>query len=203
MITPFYEDKFITLYCGDSREVLKCLPDEIVHTVVTSPPYYGLRDYNVDKQIGLEKTPTEFINELRVVFGEVKRLMRKDATLWLNLGDSYANDSKWGGSSSGKNYTSSLGNIPRQKLKSGFKDKDLMMIPHRVAIALQDDGFYVRQDIVWNKMNPMPESVTDRCTKSHEYIFLLSKSKIIILMQKRLKNRQIMTDAKIPLSKAR
>lgn len=198
MITPFYEDKFITLYCGDSREVLKCLPDEIVHTVVTSPPYYGLRDYGQEKQIGLEKTPTEFINELRLVFGEVKRLMRKDATLWLNLGDSYAGGKGQSGSQGAEHQETR--NKNQRSLNKGYqtlggrkatkptddlsmlkaenlKPKDMLMIPHRVAIALQDDGFYVRQDIVWNKMNPMPESVTDRCTKSHEYIFLLSKSK--------------------------
>lgn len=170
MITPFYQDQFITLYCGDSREVLKELPAESIHTVVTSPPYYGLRDYNVDNQIGLEETPTEFINQLRNVFGEVKRVMRKDATLWLNLGDSYAGGKGQSGSYSaeiqearnqnseslnkgyqsigGKKVTRPTDDLSMLKAEN-LKPKDLMMIPHRVAIALQDDGFYVRQDIVW------------------------------------------------------
>jgi DNA modification methylase len=194
---PYYQDNWITLYCGDVRDVLKQLPENLVHTVVTSPPYYGLRDYGVEGQIGLEESPTHFINQMRNVFGEVRRVMRKDATLWLNLGDSYAGGKGQSGSSGAENQETrntnneslnkgyqTLGGKkqtkPTDDLKvlraEGLKPKDLMLIPHRVAIALQEDGFWVRQDIVWNKPNPMPESVTDRCTKAHEYIFLMSKS---------------------------
>ncbi len=173
-LKPYYQDEFITLYCGDVREVLKQLPENSVHTVVTSPPYYGLRDYGIDGQIGLEETPTKFIEEMQNVFADVRRVMRKDATLWLNLGDSYAGSGKGGQSEEkrSKNWQPDY-----VKASDGnFKPKDLMLIPHRTAIALQDDGFWVRQDVVWQKPNPMPESVTDRCTKAHEYIFLMSKS---------------------------
>lgn len=132
------------LLVGDVRESLKELPDRSVHCCVTSPPYWGLRDYGNDGQIGLESTPQEFVDSLVAVFREVKRVLRDDGTLWINLGDSYMGD-------------------------------DLVGIPWRVAFALQADGWYLRQDIIWNKPNPMPESVRDRCTKSHEYIFLLTK----------------------------
>jgi len=139
---------------GDVRERLKELPDQSVHCCVTSPPYWGLRDYGNDGQIGLEQTPDEFISELVNVFRDVKRILRDDGTLWLNLGDSYV---------SGKG-------------KLGLKEKDMVGIPWMLAFALRADGWYLRQDIIWHKPNPMPESVTDRCTKSHEYIFLLTKS---------------------------
>ena len=150
----------INVLIGDCREVLKTLPGKSVHCCVTSPPYYGLRDYGVDGQIGLEQTPEEYVSELVGVFREVKRVLRDDGTVWLNLGDSY----------SGSTHTSKLSKI------EGLKPKDLIGIPWRVAFALQADGWYLRQDIIWQKNNPMPESVRDRCTKSHEYIFLLSKS---------------------------
>lgn len=139
---------------GDVRERLKELPDQSVHCCVTSPPYWGLRDYGNDGQIGLEQTPDKFIAELINVFRDVKRVLRDDGTLWLNLGDSYV---------SGKD-------------KLGLKEKDMVGIPWMLAFALRADGWYLRQDIIWHKPNPMPESVTDRCTKSHEYIFLLTKS---------------------------
>ena len=227
---------------GDCLERLKELPEKSIHTCVTSPPYYGLRDYGTgewvsdnaecdhveyyiphtgdarkgrdmssqvfqysevcgkcgakrkDSQIGLEKTPEEFIQNLVHVFREVRRVLRDDGTLWLNMGDSY-----WGGKGAsgqgdsayqearvaeGKSFNKGHHQIGGQKQTrptdnshETFKPKDLMMIPHRLAIALQDDGWWVRQDIVWAKPNPMPESVKDRCTKAHEYIFLLSKSK--------------------------
>ena len=167
--------------------MLKLLPDKSVNCCVTSPPYFGLRDYGCDGQIGLEPTPDEFVQNLVSVFREVKRVLRDDGTLWLNLGDSY-----WGGK--GANGTSkALGNAeergykqPRGTVVSSMraqdaphpvlKGKDLIGIPWRVAFALQQDGWYLRQDIIWHKPNPMPESVKDRCTKAHEYIFLLSKS---------------------------
>jgi DNA modification methylase len=168
----------IQVVTGDCRDVLATLPDESVHCVVTSPPYFGLRDYGVDGQIGLEATPDAFVAELVAVFREVRRLLREDGVLWLNLGDSYANDGKWGGSSGGKHVEALHGNtsIGRGRRNTGLKSKDLIGIPWRVAFALQADGWYLRQDIIWAKPNPMPESVQDRCTKAHEYVFLLSKS---------------------------
>jgi DNA modification methylase len=163
---------------GDALTELRLLPDESVHCCVTSPPYFGLRDYGVAGQIGLEDTPAAFVAALVEVFREVRRVLRADGTLWLNLGDSYANDSKWGGSSGGKHVEALHGDtkIGRGKKTTGLKAKDLIGIPWRVAFALQADGWYLRQDIIWAKPNPMPESVTDRCTKAHEYLFMLSKS---------------------------
>jgi DNA modification methylase len=168
----------IRILTGDCRDVLKTLPDASVHCCVTSPPYFGLRDYGIAEQIGLEQTPEAFVAELVAVFREVHRVLRDDGTLWLNLGDSYANDTKWGGSSSGKHVTALHGDsgIGRRRHMTGLKSKDLIGIPWRVAFALQADGWYLRQDIIWSKPNPMPESVRDRCTKAHEYVFLLSKS---------------------------
>lgn len=161
------------LHVGDCLESLRDLPDQSVHCCVTSPPYFGLRDYGADGQIGLEPTPDEFVQALVAVFREVRRVLRDDGTLWVNLGDSYARAPGKGGSGpGGKNYGQARGaDIP-----DGLKQKDLIGIPWRVAFALQEDGWYLRQDIIWQKPNPMPESVTDRCTKSHEYVFLLSKS---------------------------
>jgi DNA modification methylase len=167
--------KDASLYQGDCVSTLCNLPDESVHCCVTSPPYFGLRDYGVDGQIGLEQTPEHFVERLVEVFREVRRVLRDDGTLWLNLGDSYAanrsyqvSPTKWDGLDFGKSNAS--------KVPDGLKPKDLIGIPWRVAFALQADGWYLRQDIIWHKPNPMPESVKDRCTKAHEYIFLLSKS---------------------------
>jgi len=165
---------------GDCREVLKSLPDQSVNCCVTSPPYFGLRDYGVDGQIGLEPTPESYIAELLTVFREVKRVLRDDGTLWLNIGDSY--------SSGGRTTTTTQtlrGDCSEEAVKQtnkrppvidGIKPKDLIGIPWMLAFALRKDGWYLRQDIIWHKPNPMPESVTDRCTKAHEYVFLLSKS---------------------------
>jgi len=163
---------------GDTRDILPTLASGSVDCIVTSPPYFGLRDYGMGGQIGLEPTPADFVAELVAVFREARRVLKDDGTLWLNLGDSYANDGKWGGSSGGKHVTALHGNsgIGRGKVTTGLKPKDLIGIPWRVAFALQADGWYLRQDIIWSKPNPMPESVTDRCTKAHEYLFLLSKS---------------------------
>jgi DNA modification methylase len=163
---------------GDCIQTMRTLEAGSVQTCVTSPPYFGLRDYGHEGQIGLELTPEAFVAALVAVFREVHRLLRDDGTLWLNLGDSYANDSKWGGSSGGKHAAALHGptGIGRSKVNTGLKPKELIGIPWRVAFALQADGWYLRQDIIWSKPNPMPESVTDRCTKSHEYLFLLSKS---------------------------
>lgn len=221
---------------GDCRAMLKTIADESVHCVVTSPPYFGLRDYGtatweggradcdhiqrthgtekstlseyhngltpeqvkahikrrfmtykttcrkcgakrIDRQIGLETTPKRYIAELVDVFREVRRVLRSDGVLWLNLGDSYANDGKWGGHSGGKHakalHASPIG---RNKRYTGLKANDLIGIPWAVAFALRDDGWYLRRDIIWNKPRPMPESVEDRCTTAHEYVFQLTKS---------------------------
>lgn len=176
-----------TVLQGDCLEVLKTLPDKSINCCVTSPPYYGLRDYGVDGQIGLEETPEEYIEKLVDVFREVRRVLKDDGTLWLNIGDSY-----WGSGSRGYDFTGkmteasqiqvgskgtiNLSNIPKLVGEyEGIKNKDLIGIPWMLAFALRADGWYLRQDIIWQKPNPMPESVKDRCTKSHEYIFLLSK----------------------------
>jgi DNA modification methylase len=177
----------VRLLHGDCREVLKTLPSESVHCCVTSPPFYGLRDYGVASQIGLEATPDAFVAEIVAVFREVKRVLRDDGTLWLNLGDSYAGSGEIGrhdannarSGNAGITYKS-LGeaqNGKRQyrKIDAGLKPKDLIGVPWSVAFALRADGWYLRQDIIWSKPNPMPESVRDRCTKAHEYLFLLSK----------------------------
>jgi len=222
---------------GDALAVLKTLPDGCVQTCVTSPPYWGLRDYGtatwdggdpacdhgvrrwegekqtqgaqsghaskadrldrgecacgarrIDSQIGLEGTPEEYVSKLVEVFREVRRVLRDDGTLWLNLGDSYVNNpasavnrnGMSGSLNNGKSEfacrTGTRGSQQRKGMPCGLKPKDLVGIPWRVAFALQADGWYLRQDIIWSKPNPMPESVTDRCTKAHEYIFLLTKS---------------------------
>ena len=173
---------------GDVRQKLKELPDKSVHCCVTSPPYWGLRDYGEDGQIGMEDTPEQFVANMIQVFREVWRVLRDDGTLWLNLGDSYAGSGK-GRNPDGTVHVSAMiakqgssagtvmGNVKGGIVPDGLKPKDLVGIPWRVAFALQAEGWYLRQDIIWHKPNPMPESVTDRCTKSHEYIFLLSKSR--------------------------
>lgn len=172
----------VTILLGDVREQLKTLGDGSVHCVVTSPPYFGLRDYGMPGQIGLEATPPAFVEVMVDVFREVRRVLRADGTLWMNLGDSYATGTAAPSSASktadvgGWTSRSGVAAGARRVKGEGYKPKDLMGIPWRVAFALQDDGWYLRQDIIWSKPNPMPESVTDRCTKAHEYLFLLSKS---------------------------
>jgi DNA modification methylase len=162
---------------GDCREVLKTLPEKSIHCCVTSPPYWGLRDYGVDGQLGMENTPEEYVQNMVQVFCEVKRVMRDDGTLWLNLGDSYCGTGNKGSHVDPKNPECRNAQMLALNNKvDGLKSKDLVGIPWRVAFALQSDGWYLRSDIIWHKPNPMPESVTDRCTKSHEYIFLLSKN---------------------------
>lgn len=168
------------VYLGDSLENIKTFPDECIDCVVTSPPYYGLRDYGVDGQIGLEDSPESYIERLVTLFREIRRVLKKDGTLWVNLGDSY-NGSGGNHKEGGKNDTGFQGVIGlkykgRGNSVDGLKPKDLIGIPWMFAFAMRADGWYLRQDIIWAKPNPMPESVTDRCTKSHEYIFLLSKS---------------------------
>ncbi len=165
-----------TILIGDCIQSLKNLDSDSVHCCVTSPPYWGLRDYGHEGQIGLEKTPEEYVSKMVEVFREVRRVLRDDGTLWLNLGDSYssAGGSRLNGSSdaeTGRAEPPMLGS--RRPVR---KPKDLIGIPWLVAFALQADGWWLRQDIIWHKPNPMPESVTDRCTKAHEYIFLFTKS---------------------------
>jgi len=175
------------VYIGDCRTVLPTLPEKSVQCCVTSPPYFGLRDYGHTDQIGLEQTPDEYVAQLVAVFREVRRVLRDDGTLWLNIGDSYASSRSNNGGYSEKSTLAGFTNANTKgrqastntntrKIIHGLKEKDLIGIPWRVAFALQADGWYLRQDIIWHKPNPMPESVRDRCTKAHEYIFLLSKS---------------------------
>lgn len=157
---------------GDALEQLRHLPPESVHTCVTSPPYYNLRDYGAAGQIGNEASVEEYLQSLVSVFHEVRRVLRADGTLWVNMGDSYATRS---GSQPPTNTRNSCGHTAKHTPR-GYKYKDLIGVPWQLAFALRADGWYLRQDIIWNKSNCMPESVRDRCTKSHEYIFLLSKS---------------------------
>ena len=163
-----------TILRGDAVTMLRTLPDNSVHCVVTSPPYYGLRDYGIDGQIGLEDTPAEYVERLVAVFREVRRVLRDDGVCWLNLGDSYA--ANRGYQIDGTKQTNGSQPNKGSSVPDGLKPKDMLGIPWRVAFALQDAGWWLRQDIIWHKPNPMPESVQDRCTKAHEYVFLLTKS---------------------------
>lgn len=169
------------IICADALDALKKLDSGSVHTIITSPPYYGLRDYGVDGQIGLEQTPAEYIDKLVKIFHEAKRVLRDDGTMWVNIGDSYAGSGKgaWKKKDAQKEVYVPDPDSRQAKMKKtfeGIKAKDLIGIPWMLAFALRADGWYLRQDIIWVKPNSMPESVKDRCTKSHEYIFLLSKS---------------------------
>jgi DNA modification methylase len=168
------------VFCADALELARKLPPRSLNCIVTSPPYWGARDYDTEGQLGLEETPEQFIENLVIIFRELRRALRDDGTLWLNLGDSFWHTRKTNGVSGGYGKQ----HIGRQdrSLRAGgkshpqLKDKDLIGIPWRVAFALQADGWYLRMDIIWHKTNPMPESMSDRPTKAHEYVFLLSKS---------------------------
>jgi DNA modification methylase len=189
---PAIDDGDVRIWQGDVIDCLREMPDGIAQTCVTSPPYWGLRDYGADGQIGLEATPDEYVARMVDVFREVRRVLRDDGTLWLNLGDSYAAarggtyqpaETLAGGVSgrmaNGERTNRGRGDgyqPSRDAARFGLKHKDLIGIPWRVAFALQADGWYLRSDIIWAKPNPMPESITDRPTKAHEYVFLLSKS---------------------------
>jgi DNA modification methylase len=180
----YYRDDWLTVMLGDCREVMASMEPESVHCVVTSPPYWGLRDYGSPGQLGLEPTPEAYVESMVAVFREVRRVLRSDGTVWLNLGDSYGsgnsgqrvrnNNGGFGGTDGGMTQSATKAN-PGTSPVPGMS-KQLMGIPWRVAFALQADGWYLRSDVIWSKPNPMPESVTDRPTKSHEYLFLLSKS---------------------------
>lgn len=183
-------DKFNQIdvtHCMDSLEGLKQMPSDFVDCCVTSPPYYGLRDYGCNGQIGLEESPTDYINRLTEVFMEVYRVLKPDGTLWLVIGDSYAGSMKGAAidPENAKKYKQETNKGTlfkntsykyRYNKNEQCKNKDLIGIPWMMAFALREKGWYLRQDIIWEKLNPMPESVKDRCTKSHEYIFLMSKS---------------------------
>lgn len=178
-----------TIYCGDALEVMASWDDDIVQCCVTSPPYWGLRDYGVDGQLGLEKTPEEYIEKMVAVFRQVRRVLKPDGTLWLNIGDSYwdgkgKSAQAWSTEHTDRNtlnkpqhqITGMNETRPQDGKHPTIKPKDLVGIPWMLAFALRADGWYLRQDIIWAKPNPMPESVRDRCTKSHEYLFILTKS---------------------------
>ena len=169
----------LTVLVGDALTQLRLLPAESVQCCVTSPPYWGLRDYASEGQLGLEKTPEEYVGRMVEIFREVRRVLRNDGTLWLNLGDSYSSGGRGSYDSTLISRTSGVQNNSAGNTRhtpSWAKPKDLIGIPWMVAFALRADGWWLRQDIIWSKPNPMPESVTDRCTKAHEYIFLLTKS---------------------------
>jgi len=161
----------------DALALLRALPDNFVHCIVTSPPYYGLRNYGENGQIGLEDTPAQYVARLVEVFREAKRVLRNDGTCWVVLGDSYAANRGSGAKPVGEKQKTNSGSLlGALRVPDDLKEKDLIGIPWRVAFALQDDGWWLRNDIIWHKPNPMPESVTDRCTVSHEYVFLLTKA---------------------------
>jgi len=184
---PWYADDTVTLHHGDTLDVLRTMPDESVHCVVTSPPYYGLRDYDGQPgQYGLEATPAAYVERMRAVFAEVRRVLRADGTLWLNLGDSYA--AAEGQGNRGPSVALEGGGRPSFRRDSanvaaprrtavGLPPKNLLGMPWRVAFALQDDGWTLRNEVVWHKPNSMPESVTDRLSTRHEKLFLFSRSR--------------------------
>lgn len=172
-MTPYFAEHDLALYQGRAQDVLPQLPADSVNCVVTSPPYYGLRDYGVEGQLGLEETPAEYVATLAALLGEVRRVLRPDGTVWLNLGDSY---SARADSSAGESSRRDRADVLPARRSPGVPAKNLLGIPWRVAFALQDDGWTLRRDIIWHKSNAMPESVRDRPSASHEYLFLLTKS---------------------------
>ena len=161
------------IFEGDAHVVLARLPDQCAQSVVTSPPYWGLRDYDLPGQIGLEETLPQYLNRLVAVFAEIRRVLRDDGTLWLNIGDGYTSGNRGWRAPDKKNAARAM--EVRPDTPEGLKSKDLLGIPWRLALRLQEDGWYLRSDIIWHKPNAMPESVKDRPTRAHEYIFLLSK----------------------------
>ena len=185
MSEPYYQDDQTTLYLGDALEVLRTLPDASVDCCVTSPPYFGLRDYGVQGQIGAESSPAEFVAALVAVFAEVRWVLADDGTLWLNLGDSYVGNPNSGSASlnrksgDGKHAAGAAFRVEGLPIKGapGIGPKNLLGIPWRVAFALQDDGWILRNDVIWAKPNGMPESVTDRLSTKHEHLFLFAKSR--------------------------
>jgi DNA modification methylase len=201
MSRPMIDDGDVRIWHGDVVECLREMPDGIAQTCVTSPPYWGLRDYGEADQIGLEPTPDEYVSRIVEVFREVRRVLRDDGTLWLNLGDSYSGSGAGGGTSGDLPHhmnNNAMKSRPTANKLQGIKPKDLVGIPWRIAFALQADGWYLRSDIIWHKPNPMPESVTDRPTKAHEYVFLFAKSAKYFYDAEAIKE-----DAKYPNDKRR
>ncbi|MFF2621213.1 DNA-methyltransferase [Oerskovia jenensis] len=179
MTTPYYRDEHVTLWHGDAVATLAQLEPGSVDCVVTSPPYFGLRDYAVEGQIGLEESPAEYVASLVAVFREVRRVLAADGTVWLNLGDSYSGGGAGGGgkhAAIGQGVSMNLRNSRQHYERMGLGPKNLLGIPWRVAFALQDDGWTLRNDIIWTKPNAMPESVTDRLSGRHEHVFMLTTS---------------------------
>ncbi len=170
-VEPYYQDDFVTLYHGDATTTLRALPDQSVNCVVTSPPYFGLRDYGATGQLGQEATPAEFVESLVRVFQEVHRVLADDGTLWLNLGDSYANSNTTSFAETGKHVGRPMG----ARARGDRPAKSLLGIPWRVAFALQDAGWILRNEVIWHKNNGMPESVADRLANKHEHLFLFTK----------------------------
>jgi site-specific DNA-methyltransferase (adenine-specific) len=163
-----------SVWLGDAAELLKAVPDRFLQCCVTSPPYWGLRDYGIPGQIGAEDDPSKYIDKLTLVFDEVRRVLRDDGTLWLNIGDSYTSGNRGYRAPDKKHPVRQMSYRPRTP--DGLKEKELVGIPWRLAFALQRSGWYLRSDLIWHKPNCLPESVKDRPTRSHEYVFLLSKS---------------------------
>lgn len=190
---------------GDAIEITKRIADNYVDCCITSPPYYGLRDYGAAAQIGQEETPEEYIEKLVVLFREIRRTLRPDGTLWVNIADSYSGSGKGrlkdGTHSKDDSKSSNYEGVcvgKLKKTKSGCKNKDLIGIPWLLALALREDGWYLRQDIIWQKPNAMPESVKDRCTRSHEYIFMLTKSKNYYYDAEGIKEPCVNGDTRLP-----
>jgi len=176
MSTTYYRDEQVTLLLGDALETLRGLPDGSVDCIVTSPPYYGLRDYGTEGQYGLEATPAAYVEQMRAVFAEARRALAADGTLWLNLGDGYAyppgSTHKQGQTGQRRDRTFTAETI---RGTTALPTKNLVGIPWRVALALQDDGWILRNEVIWHKPNAMPESVRDRLSNRHEHLFLLTK----------------------------
>ena len=175
MTAPYYSDETVTLHHGDALTVLRTFPDASVDCCVTSPPYFGLRDYGVDGQLGAEASPAEYVENMRALFAEVRRVLADDGTLWLNLGDSYSGGNRRTYDTDG-GKTRARGHAEPRPL-TGIPEKNLLGIPWRVAFALQDDGWTLRNSIIWHKPNAMPESVTDRLSGRHENLFMLTKGR--------------------------
>jgi hypothetical protein len=171
-VTPFFSDEHLTVYHGDALTVLRELPSESVHCVVTSPPYWGLRDYGIHGQIGLESSLAAYLHKLTGIFAQARRLLRPDGILWLNIGDGYTSGNRGWRAPDKKNPNRAMSVRPDNP--PGLKDKDLLGVPWRLAFALQADGWYLRSDVIWHKPNAMPER-QDRPTRSHEYLFMLTK----------------------------
>jgi len=199
----YFDNGIVQLHLGNAIDVIENFQQESVQTVITSPPYFGLRDYGNSLQIGLEDSPEKYVQKLVDVFSKVKKILKSSGTLWINIGDSYYNYRPGKGQSLQKqSYTKSLQDLPQKynprrgnKLE-GLKDKDLIGMPWRLAFALQKDGWFLRSDIIWHKPNPMPESVQDRPTKSHEYIFLFSKSQDYFYDNESIKEIGVMSELK-------